>query len=58
MLYNDAFDPNDQVTAEEQIAAYLFDEADGFEGSEEDAANAGREILRMVLEKFRPDLFE
>ncbi len=58
--YNDSLDPEQQVDVEESIAAFLFDEVrlphrEGF--IEEDAAEASRVILRLVLEEFRPDLF-
>lgn len=56
MEYNDKLDPDQQITAEEKIAAHLFDNyREGF--NEFDASEAGKEILRMVLEKFRTDLF-
>ncbi len=56
MTYSDAFDEEMQVDAEEMIAAYLFDEhREGF--NEESAGQAGRDILQMVLQQFRPDLF-
>jgi hypothetical protein len=58
--YNDSLDPEQQVDVEESIAAFLFDEVRlhhwaGF--AEEDAAEASRVILRLVLGEFRPDLF-
>lgn len=52
--YNDKMDPDQQITAEEKIAAYLYDES---MADEETAAEAGRQILQMVLREFRPDLF-
>jgi hypothetical protein len=54
--YNSSLDPDRQITAEEKIAAYIFDHAEGV--NEEDAAKCGRAILLLVLEEFRPDLFE
>ena len=45
----------EQIGAEEAIASYLHDVFDNV--PEEDAAEAGRVILRTVLESFRPDLF-
>ncbi len=55
--YNDNLDPDQQITAEEQIAAYLFDNfRDGF--TEEKAAEASRSILLKILEEFRPDLIK
>lgn len=53
--YNDKLDADEQITAEEGISAFLFDHFPGID--EEDANDAGKQILRMVLEKFRPDLF-
>lgn len=53
--YNDKLDPDLQISAEEKIAVYLYDES---MADEETAAEAGRYILRMILEQFRPDLFE
>jgi hypothetical protein len=52
--YNGKLDPLAQISTEERIASYIFEKS---EISEEDAAKAGREILNMVLEEFRPDLF-
>ena len=52
--YNDTFNASDQIDAEERIAALLFDDA---EVSEEQSADLGRQILRLVLAQFRPDLF-
>lgn len=52
MSYNDKLDPDEQVSAEEAIAARIFD----FFYEEEDAAQLGREILYIVLRKFRSDL--
>ena len=54
MKYNDKLDADQQISKEEEIAAHLFD----VYGLDEDsAANAGRQILFMVLSEFRPDLF-
>lgn len=53
--YNDTMNPDQQITMEEQIAAYCFDTS---EVGEETAAKAGRDILLMILTQFRPDLFE
>ncbi len=64
VAYNDNLDPDEQITMEERIAAYISEiPKDDFDGvfyhiSEEGAGNAGREILLMVLEKFRPDLIQ
>jgi len=37
-----------QISTEELIAAALFDDTEGFEGDEEDAANAGRALLLLI----------
>lgn len=63
--YSDALDGDEQVRAEEEIAAYISDERfisvvlDGDEIflTEEEVAQIGRDILYMVLRRFRPDLF-
>lgn len=52
--YSDKLDPHQQVSMEERLAAYVFDNC---EADEETAAEAGRKILKMVLAEFRPDLF-
>ena len=53
--YNDSLEADQQITSEERIAAYLFEGyRDAF--SEFDAAEAGREILQMILREYRPDL--
>jgi hypothetical protein len=54
--YNETLDADEQITAEEEIAAYLFDAE--LDIGEEDCAEAGRQILKMVLKRFRPDFFE
>lgn len=58
--YAEVLDADRQISAEEAIAAYLFDQADlyGGEISEEHAGDAGRDILYVVLREFRPDLFD
>ncbi len=53
MSYNNKLNPDQQITAEERIAAYLFDT---YGINEECSAEAGRGILRLVLKEFRPDL--
>ena len=64
MSYADTLDPEVQVDAEEAIAAYLFGEGysskplPGYRLHEEECAQAGRDILKMILAKFRPDLTE
>jgi len=54
--YNEKLSAEDQVDAEEAIAARLYDKTAG-EVDEETAAELGRQILKEVLLKFRPDLF-
>lgn len=54
--YGDSFDPDEQVTAEETIAATIFDST-GIACSEEKAGSLGRKILKKILKQFRPDLF-
>lgn len=54
--YNDKLSASDQIDTEEQIASKIFDTFEDCGLSEEDAAEMGREILLMVLTKFRPDL--
>lgn len=53
--YNDKLTAEEQVDAEEELAAYLYDTG-GL--AEEEAQDLSREALRIVLERFRPDLFE
>jgi hypothetical protein len=55
-LYGDALNPDTQITTEEKIASLIFDKADAI--SEEVAAQLGRDILKMVLMEFRPDMIE
>lgn len=57
--YNDTLDPTEQVDAEEAIAAFLFDKHcnEGTPLNEAVYGNIGRSVLRVVLERFRPDLF-
>lgn len=55
--YSDDLDPDEQVDAEEEVTAIIF-EGQGFEGSEEEAAELGRKVLYSVLSRFRPDLFD
>ena len=52
--YNDSLDPGEQIDTEEAIAAILHT-ADT--ESEENCAELGRGILKLVLLRFRPDLF-
>lgn len=55
MKYNDKLGADQQISMEEKISAFLFDHFDGID--EEDSNDAGKQILRMVLEEFRSDLF-
>ena len=55
--YNEHLDPEDQVDAEEMIAAMVFDRAQEGEIGEAGAAQLGRDILNAVLWNFRRDLF-
>lgn len=54
--YTDRLDADAQISAEERIAATIFDA--GVEVSEEDASELGRSILNAALREFRPDLFD
>jgi len=54
--YNDTLDSDLQITTEEAIAGLILDEVDRVHG--ETAAKLGRQILKLVLKNFRPDLFE
>lgn len=60
--YVDTLDADEQITAEEDIAFYLFDAGNGGAGDacipEETATHLSREILKIVLRRFRPDLFK
>ena len=53
MTYNDNMSADQQISTEERIAAYLFDKAGA---SNHQATEAGKEILKMVVAEFRPDL--
>ncbi len=53
--YNDSLDADLQITTEEEIAYYLFNKG---LLDEEDAGQAGRDILFLILEKFCPYFFE
>jgi hypothetical protein len=60
--YNDKLDADAQVSTEEAIAAMIFERVESLAPlstslDEEDCAHFGREILKMVLKEFRPDLF-
>jgi hypothetical protein len=57
--YVAVLDPNTQITTEEAIAAHLFESIrneDESDVSEDTASQLGRDILKMVLRVFRPDL--
>jgi hypothetical protein len=65
--YGNDFSPEDQVDAEEMIAAVIHDFQDDMIGQQEDTCkdqtltvedcgDLGRLILLLVLQKFRPDL--
>lgn len=56
MSYVETFDADEQISAEEQIAAIIFEGADSID--EETAGELGRTILLAVLTRFRPDLIE
>lgn len=56
MSYNEKLDADEQISAEESIAAFLYESAPSM--SEDQAAELGRNILLLVLRKFRPDLIE
>jgi len=62
MHYNTTLDADVQITAEERIAALLQERGESLladDGIDEEVcAQLGRDILRQVLEQFRPDLFE
>ncbi len=51
--YNDKLDAGDQIDVEEWIAGVIYDEGLG----EERSNDVGKQILKHVLLKFRPDLF-
>jgi hypothetical protein len=59
MTYNDKLDTDLQIDAEEEIADLVFNASGNvFPNTlhEEDCADLGRKILKVVLKKFRPDL--
>jgi hypothetical protein len=63
--YNDDLHPDEQLDVEERISALIFDTCGGAmeeDGSgvpaEETCNQLGRDILKLVLQRFRPDLFE
>jgi len=52
--YNDSLDADDQISTEEDIASMIFT-ADT--ENEETCQTLGQGILKLVLKRFRPDLF-
>lgn len=55
--YNERLDADDQISAEEDIAALIHaNRSCSF--NEDTCAHLGRLILRLTLRRFRPDLFE
>lgn len=58
--YIDRLDPSEQINTEEAIASLLFNYnyAQDFRPNEEECTQLGRQILALVLDKFRPDLTE
>lgn len=52
-MYSGDLDADEQVSAEEAIAAHIFDNTTA---DEEVSAQLGREILEIILKRFRPDL--
>lgn len=55
--YNDLLSTEEQVDMEESIAALIFDRQD-FAISEEQAADLGRIILKLLLRRLRPEVFD
>lgn len=55
--YNDSLNAADQIDAEENVAAIIFDHPE-VECGEHTATKLGRTIVYAVLRRFRPDLFE
>lgn len=60
MTYSNRLPADTQIDMEEKISSLIFDNAQGDEDGigEDQCADLGRKILRMVLEEFRPDLME
>lgn len=60
VAYGDHLQPDQQISTEEKIAAYLHTQATDWGGEiqEDHAADAGRDILYLVLREFRPDVFD
>jgi hypothetical protein len=55
IYYSNSLDPDQQISMEEQIAAYLHAETGLDEMTAQDMA---RSVLAMILKEFRPDLIE
>ena len=55
MAYNDSLNPDDQISAEEEIAFLIFNFCSV---DEEDCSLLGKDILHLVLKRFRPDLID
>jgi hypothetical protein len=55
--YTPELDSDEQISAEELISSIIYD-SERWEGDDEEASAMGREILRGVLRRFRPDLFQ
>lgn len=56
--YAEHFEPAQQVDAEELIASAIFDKMRDMALTEEEVQELGRDILKKILGRFRPDLFE
>lgn len=54
-MYRETMNADEQITAEESIAAIIFEMAEQ-EMTQENCQELGREILLKILTKFRPDL--
>lgn len=66
MSYVDEFDADEQVSAEEEIASIIFNATERLEDdtnavmgtlTEQDCGDLGRQLLKHILWKFRPDMF-
>lgn len=59
MAYKRILDPDLQISTEESIASLIFERTEDIAHLSEDAcAQLGRDILLLVLKRFRPDLLE
>lgn len=54
--YNDTLDDDDQISAEEFIAAKIFDHP-RWNGNEYVVQQLSKTILEEILRRFRPDFF-